>query len=166
MQTPPPVANLLLQLRRMASNVGQLQMGSDTDWDWRPDANEWSITEVICHLRDVEGEVHQSRFRAVLEGEDVFLPGVSADEWAERRGYKDQDGESALNDFLSLRQATVEMLSDLMPEVWQRQGIHAFFGRTSMHELLSLVTRHDEIHWEQIKSLLADQKSGEMKDGN
>jgi hypothetical protein len=166
MQTPPPVANLLLRLITMASNVGQLKMDSVYDWDWRPDSEEWSLTEVFCHLRDVEGEIHQSRFRAVLDGEDVFLPGVSPDEWAISRAYKDQDGQLALTEYLSRRQDTVEMLSGLTPEVWQRQGIHAFFGRTSLHELLSLVTRHDEIHWEQIKSLLAGQTSDEMKESS
>ena len=162
MQTPPPIANLLLQLKTMASNVGQLKEDSNYDWNWRPDPDEWSLTEVICHLRDVEGEVHQSRFVAVLESEDVFLLGVSADEWAVSRGYKDQNGKSALSDYLHRRQETVEMLSNLAPEIWQRHGIHAFFGRTSMHELLFLVTRHDEIHWEQIKSLLAGQNLDEM----
>jgi hypothetical protein len=166
MQTPPPVANLLLQLRTMASNVGQLKMDSDYDWVWRPDLDEWSLTEVICHLRDVEGEVHQSRFRAVLDSEDVFLPGVAADEWAISRSYKDQDGHLALIDYLSRRQGTVDMLSGLTPELWKRQGIHAFFGRTSLHELLYLATRHDDIHWEQIKSLLAGQTSDEMKESS
>ena len=163
MQTPPPVTNLLLQLKTMGSNVGQLKEDSNYDWNWRPDQDEWSLTEVICHLRDVEEEVHQPRFVAVLEREDVFLPGVSADEWAVSRGYRNQDGQAALVDFLLRRQETVEMLKDLTPDTWQRQGTHAYLGRTSLHELLFLLTRHDEIHWEQIKSLLAEQAADELK---
>ena len=163
MQTPPPVANLLLQLKTMGSNVGQLKEDSNYNWSWRPEPAEWSLTEVICHLRDVEGEVHQSRIVAVLEREDVFLPGVLADDWAIPRGYKDQDGQKALADFLLRRRETVDMLEDLTPDIWQRQGTHAYLGRTSLHELMFLVTRHDEIHWEQIRSLLVGQAASELK---
>jgi len=92
MQTPPPLSNLLLQLITMGSNVSQLKEDSNYDWNWRPDQDDWSLTEVLCHLRDVEGEVHQPRFVAVLERKDPFLPGASADEWAKVRGYRDQDG--------------------------------------------------------------------------
>ena len=166
MQTPPPISNLLRQLTTMGSNVSQLKEDSNYDWNWRPDQDDWSLTEVLCHLRDVEGEVHQPRFVAVLERKDPFLPGASADEWAKVRGYRDQDGRAALAAFLLRRQETVNMLKDLTPDTWQRQGTHAYLGRTSLHELLFLVTRHDGIHWEQIKSLLSEQAGDQLKPGN
>lgn len=154
MQTPPPIAELLNQLTTMADNVESALAEARVDWGKRPAAEEWSLTEIICHLRDVEKEVHQVRFRALLASDNAFLVGVSADEWAEERGYEHQDGRKALTDFLDARLETSQLLQGLPVDLWQRQARHAFFGRTTMHELLYLAIQHDQIHWEQIVELL------------
>ena len=157
MQAPPPVSNLIIQLMTMATNVSGLLVKIHFDWMWKPDYDEWSLTEVFCHLIDVEREVNLERFTAVLKDTDVFLTGVSADDWAISRNYQQQDGQIALNDYLAARALTLSMLEELDPEIWERQGIHAYLGRTTMHELLFLVSRHDELHWEQIKDIVAGQ---------
>jgi hypothetical protein len=154
MQAPPPVPTLLQQLRTMASNVRQLTQLEDVDWTYQPAEGEWSLAEVMCHLRDVEIEVHQVRFRSLIADDNAFISGVSADEWADERGYCFQDGLKAANLFVSAREETLTMVEPLDESMWQRQGRHAFFGHTSMHELLYLIVRHDEIHWQQITALL------------
>ena len=139
----------------LAVNVSALATVEGIDWLRQPADDEWSLTEVMCHLRDVEREVHQVRFRLLISTENAFLPGVSADEWADERGYCFEDGRAAMRSFVSAREETMELLEPLGADAWQRQGRHAFFGHTSMHELLYLVVRHDEIHWQQIGQLLA-----------
>lgn len=157
MQAPPPVSDLLRRSATMAANVRGLLANDHANWRWRPAPGEWSLTEVACHLRDVEIEVHQARYEALLAAENAFLPGVVADEWAGQRHYQEQDCQSAIGAFLAARDSTLEMLADLPPAVWQRQGRHAFFGPTSLHELLYLAVQHDEIHWGQIERLLQGQ---------
>jgi hypothetical protein len=154
MQAPPAVPKLLQQMRTMALDVGALVNVEDVDWARQPGDDEWSLAEVMCHLRDVEREVHQVRFRLLISDDSVFLPGVSADEWADERGYCFEDGLKATNSFVAARLETLALVEPLDGEIWQRQGRHAFFGHTSMHELLYLVVRHDEIHWRQIEDLL------------
>ena len=160
MQAPPPVANLLIQIATMTTNIQNAISQPRIDWKDRPEDGGWSLTEAICHLRDVEIEVHQERFKAILAEENAFLPGVSADEWAQIRRYQEQDGETAFNDFFSARKNTLMMLQDLPPDNWERQGRHAFFGPTSMHEILFLLARHDDIHLEQIRAILEEQQLG------
>ena len=160
MQAPPPVPNLLSQIATMATNIQNTLSQPGIDWDYRPKNGGWSMTEVICHLRDVELEVHQERFKAILAEENAFLAGVSADEWAEIRRYQEQDGETAFGEFFEARKNTVQMLQDLPPESWKRQGRHAFFGPTSLHEILFLLARHDAIHQEQIRALVEEQQLG------
>lgn len=154
MQAPPPVPSLLQQLATMAANVNSLSIIDGIDWSSPPADEEWSLTEVMCHLRDVEQEVHQARFRSLIDGDSAFLPGVSADEWADERGYCFEDGQKAMNSFLAARQETLALIAPLDEAMWQRLGRHAFFGHTTMHELLYLVVRHDGIHWQQIQELL------------
>jgi hypothetical protein len=158
MQAPPPISSLLLQLETMEANVRVSLSRADLDWILQPAPGEWSLTEVMCHLRDVESEVHQRRFHVLIEENNAFIPGVSADEWAETRNYRSQDGPQATEQYLLARQETLALLKSMDESYWQRQGRHAFFGPTSMHELLHLAVRHDELHWEQLKGLLAIQK--------
>jgi hypothetical protein len=131
--------------------------GPDLDWSWRPAPDEWSLTEILSHLRDVERDVHQARFRLVMGSSNAFLAGVAADEWAVERNYQANGGPAVREEYLVARGETVAMLRRLTPADWSRQGEHAFLGPTSMHELLHLVTRHDDLHWEQIKGILRAQ---------
>lgn len=155
MQAPPPIPNLLYRLETFADNVKAIPTEQETlQWHKRPSPDQWSLTEIMCHLRDVEREVYHVRFTNLVAEENAFLPGASPDEWAYERKYSEQDGREALEAFLVARQETLEMLSGFSADIWQRQGQHAFFGPTSMHELVYLAVRHDDLHWEQIESLL------------
>lgn len=153
MQEPRPVFELLEALAAFATAVSDALSIPGVDWQKRPNSVEWSLTEVICHLRDVEIEVHQARFRALIAFDNAFLPGVTADEWVGPRQYQLQNGRSALDSFLAARQETIALLSQLDGSLWQRKGRHAFFGPTTMHELLNLVVKHDEAHLSQIMAL-------------
>jgi hypothetical protein len=154
LQETPPVAELLDRLQALVTAVTPTLNLPDNDWQWRPAPAEWSLTELCCHLRDVEREVHQPRFRSVMAEENAFLPGVTADEWAISRGYAEENGRLALQEFLAARTETIALLNAVSDNYWQRQGRHAFFGPTSAHELLNLVVNHDQAHWEQMQKLL------------
>ncbi|MCP4423921.1 MAG: DinB family protein [Chloroflexi bacterium] len=153
MQTPAPAAALLVELEAFATAVSQLLDGEDIEWQWRSAGGEWSITEVVCHLRDVEREVHQMRFRDLIAAENVFLPGVTADDWILERQYQSQDGKLALADFLAARGQTLVLLQSVDEDVWERRGQHAFFGPTSLHELVNLAVKHDQAHFDQLIAL-------------
>lgn len=155
MINPPPAADLLEELAAFRDDVGRAR---DTQVDWlaRPKdkEDEWSLTEVMCHLRDVEREVHQPRIRAILEEPAAFLPGIDADEWAEPRRYRDQDGRAALDHYMVARAETLEMLQGLSELDWERQGQHTFFGPTTLREIVFLAVQHDRVHGRQIARLL------------
>lgn len=155
MQQLRPVSELLAALADFATAVSTFLAPPEIDWDWRPAPAEWNLTEVCCHLRDVELEVHQLRFRALIATENSFISGATPDEWVKEREYEQENGRFALQTFLQFRQKTLVLLTDLDDALWQRQGRHAFFGPTSMHELLNLVVSHDEAHWQQIQALVS-----------
>jgi hypothetical protein len=155
MQNPPAIDELLAQLAQFGQELERDLSDPTIDWQCRPAEGEWCLTEVACHLRDVELEVHQPRFRALLRADNAFLSGAVADSWVEERRYREQSGPAALADFSAARRETAAMLADLDMALWQRTGQHAFFGPTTLHELLYLVVQHDEAHWEQIQELLS-----------
>jgi len=153
MQDPPPIPELLAELATFCREMEAILDDGRRDWQWRPAEDEWSLTEVACHLRDVEKEVHQVRLRALIAGDDAFLPGVDSDEWARQRNYRTQDGRAALADFIAARNETIALLSELPAEIWSRQGQHTFFGPTSTSEIVYLAIQHDRIHAQQIDDL-------------
>lgn len=154
MHTSPSVPQLLLSLEEFALRLAGVLSDPDLDWQWQPDKDSWSLAEVMCHMRDVEREVHLARYKAVISQEDPFLSGVTSDEWAEARAYHSQDGREAAETFLSLRHQSLEKLRQLDYEQWDRTGTHAFFGTTSLQELINLAVQHDQAHWQQIQELL------------
>jgi FMN phosphatase YigB (HAD superfamily) len=119
-------------------------------WTTRPLANEWSVTEIICHLRDVEVEVNLPRLRSVLNETNPFLPGMDTDPWAEARQYCQQSGPQALADFLAARRETLALLEGLEPAGWERPCRHAIFGPTRLRELTTIMGGHERAHIRQV----------------
>lgn len=153
MLNPPPPSDLLDELAAFRNFVANVLADDRRDWSYRPSPDEWSLTEIACHLRDVEHEVHQSRLRALLAEDGAFMPGVDADEWAIPRNYRAQAGRKALADFLAACETTIKLLSGLPEEFWSRRGQHTFFGPTSLQEIVFLAVQHDRVHARQIDEL-------------
>ncbi len=155
MINPPPIPELLAELAAFCDPIERLLVGEHTPWAFRPAEAEWSLTEVVCHLRDVERDVHLARLEALLADDRAFLPGVDADEWAVTRNYRAQDGRAAAVAFLAARGETVSLLASLAEEDWARTGQHTFFGPTSLREIVFLAVQHDRVHARQIEALSA-----------
>lgn len=122
----------------------------------RPDINQWCLTEILCHLRDVDLEVNLRRLDKVLQETDPFLPGVDSDPWADEREYILQDGGLALECYTSARIKLLDMLENLDPEDWQRPARHAIIGPTDMAELVSIIAAHDRLHIQQVHKVLGN----------
>ncbi len=119
-------------------------------WKRRPAPEEWSVTEILCHLRDVDREVNLPRLRKIIEEENPFIPGKDTDPWARERDYFNQDGPSALLEMANARSEIVGRLRDLRPEDWERTARHALFGPTTLKEMVSFIVNHDHPHLQQV----------------
>lgn len=123
-------------------------------WRYRPAPEEWSPTEIVCHLRDVEVEVHLPRLRRVVAEREPFVPAADTDPWAVERDYQSQDGPAALRRFAQARQATLDFVRALPDEAWTRSARHAIFGPTNLSELVSFSLEHDRLHLQQMRDTL------------
>jgi FMN phosphatase YigB (HAD superfamily) len=118
-------------------------------WTQRPQPGEWSLLEILCHLRDVDLEVNLPRVEAILAEENAFITGQSTDQWADERQYAQQDPDQALADFVAARAKLVNRLSGLEPADWERRARHTFLGPTSLRELAEIMVDHDRLHMQQ-----------------
>jgi FMN phosphatase YigB (HAD superfamily) len=120
----------------------------------QPAAGEWSPTEVLCHLRDVEREVNLPRLRMILASHNPFIPGQDTDPWAIERQYQQQDCLEAIADFMFARIELLAMLESLSEPDWERSARHAIFGPTRLNELVNIIAGHDRLHVRQVLQAL------------
>jgi len=116
----------------------------------RPAVNEWSPSEVLCHLRDVDEDVNLWRLQKILKERNPFIPGQETDQWADARQYCLQDGLQALADFTRERMQVLGLLENLSGEDWDRPARHAIFGPTTLRELVNIIAGHDILHVQQV----------------
>jgi FMN phosphatase YigB (HAD superfamily) len=128
------------------------------DWLERPGPEDWSLTEVICHLRDVENEVNLPRLRMIMSKTNPFIHGVDSDKWASERNYQVQDGQQALSDFITSRLETIDILENLKEGDWEKKGRHAIFGPTDLKEMIMIISGHERLHGTQIYKLIKNKK--------
>lgn len=122
-------------------------------WTRKPGLEEWCLTEVICHLRDVELEVNLPRFEKVLSEDNPFISGKDTDRWAHERDYFNQDGMQALHEYISARKKVLEILDNLPMDDWNLPARHAIFGPTRLLELAGIQASHDRVHVQQVLNL-------------
>jgi len=147
--------SLLAVLRSTPAVLDGILRHLDADlWNLQPAEGSWSLTEVLCHLRDVDNEVNLPRVRKVLEEINPFLPSEDTDSWAQSRNYLSQDGPQALRQFTVTRLKLVDLLSTISPGTWNSKVRHAIFGPTDLHELVVILAGHDRVHISQVHEIL------------
>ena len=109
----------------------------------------WSIVEVLCHLRDAE-EFFIKRFQTMRDQDNPVIVGYDQEALARERNYKNADLRAAVISFSALRQQMVLELSKLTPEQWQRPGQHNELGQITIFVQVIHHVAHDSIHCAQI----------------
>jgi FMN phosphatase YigB (HAD superfamily) len=159
-QTPQA---LLANLRSTPAALATLTLSLSTGtWTCQLIPGEWSLTEIFCHLRDVEREVNLPRIKRIFIEEDPFISGIASEQWAQLRNYAHQDGRQALFDFILARKEVLSLLNNLEGE-WARKARHSIFGPTSLQELIGFSARHDRAHVQQVWKILHSEDSGQKR---
>jgi FMN phosphatase YigB (HAD superfamily) len=149
-----PTAMLAILKSTPAALQSLLNRLDQSFWNKRVLPDEWCITEILCHLRDVDNDVNLPRIEAVLAENNPFLPGMDTDPWADQRAYIDQDCNQALESFIQCRIKILSYLDNLDDATWQRTARHAIFGPTRLYELVDIIAGHDRLHIQQVQKNL------------
>ena len=157
MEDPNPSPQAILAvLKSTSAALNQLVLPlTKKQWKTRPKKGEWCLTEMMCHLRDVDREVNLPRIKQILHEVNPFLPGILSDNWAAERKYCLQNGSQALADFTSARTELLQLLAQINPQDWHKPARHAIFGPTQLIELASFMVTHDKNHIRQAHQLLS-----------
>jgi FMN phosphatase YigB (HAD superfamily) len=141
---------LLAALRAMPAILeGYLLKLNDENLKYTSNTQDWSISDGICHLRDVEIEVNFPRIQKILSFDNPFLVGEITDRWVVERDYASQSGRGALTSFTNSRIDIINILARLHEE-WDRPARHSIFGSSTLRELVGVMVGHDIAHVRQI----------------
>lgn len=132
----------------LAALFGLLSEVKDHQWDQKPDPDEWSIMQILCHLAETETAVHQKRLETILSVENPFIralppPGPDVPNCSD-------DALEVAEAFKEKRLSTLELIADLGPEDWRRPARHSIFGLTNLLEMAYFTAQHDRLHISQL----------------
>ena len=115
----------------------------------------WSVVEVICHLRDAE-EITLGRVKTIRDQDSPKIASYDQEALARERNYREADPYAALETFASFRKQHTAVLAALSAEQWERVGEFAAFGPMTISAHIVHKLYHDSIHCAQIaRQLLA-----------
>ena len=121
---------------------------------YRPAEGEWSIKEVVGHLRNA-AEVWHKRLYATATLTDPKMPLWDAVIGNRETNWQDAALGKLIAGMAEWRAKTVETLVHAVD--WTRLGQHAEIGRRSLKQWADYVLAHDEEHLATIRALKSSQ---------
>ena len=146
-QSPSALVTTMLSIPAVFDDL--LSDLDDESMSFRFNPDDWSIKEILCHLRDVEIEVNLPRIQKILSQDNSFVAGVITDPWVVERNYAGQSGIEAWQKFVKARKETIKKLDSLKLE-WYKPVRHSIFGSSTLLELVGVMVGHDKAHIQQI----------------
>lgn len=119
---------------------------------FRPAPGQWSLKEVIGHLRDF-AEIDHDRLLRMITQERPVLPGYDQEALAREHNYQEADLQSILDELASIREQTVHVLTELVDANWARTGRHLERGTFSIRQHVDHLVEHEALHLEHVRAL-------------
>ena len=148
--------DLIKSLTIMPHRITQTLDDLDEDMVYRrPEQNEWCIVEILIHLGDVESR-YRGRLGRILSEDSPKVPSI----WPSPIPDPLPSFPDAFAIFQHERTKTIDFLSNLEPEEWQREAYHATLGPSTMLKQVQGLITHDEDHLNQIIQALKSIRGG------
>ncbi len=118
----------------------------------KPNAESWSILEVICHLYDVEREDFREHLDFILHRQSEDWHTIDPQDWVKSRKYNEQNFDDVLNKFFEERRKSLEWLKGLSNANWEITYTSQY-GSVPAGEMFACWVAHDNLHIRQLVEL-------------
>lgn len=122
-------------------------------WEGVP-SESLTALEQVCHVRDIEIEGYQRRFRRLLDEADPFLPAIDGYALVRERNYARADAGEALAAFRAARAETIVLLRSLGDVQLLRPGTFEDYGPVTLRGMAHYLCSHDQQHLAGLQWLL------------
>lgn len=124
--------------------------------DARPAPDEWSVNEILAHLRAC-AEVWGSAIERIIEADHPTIRGVNPRHFIKGTDFVQQDFRRALRAFKTQRTRLLSALESLPVEGWAREATITGAGKPlarTVHDYVERLARHERPHLKQIERAL------------
>ncbi len=118
----------------------------------KPNAESWSILEVVCHLYDEEREDFREHLDFILHRQNEKWHGIDPDAWVLEREYNKQNLTEMHGKFLAERRKSLEWLEGLSDADWETTYTSQY-GSMKAGEMFACWVAHDNLHVRQLTEL-------------
>lgn len=118
-----PAGNIVDLLTEQLAATGALLAPLSADQvNFRPKPEDWKILEVLGHMADSE-RVFAYRALCVARNDATPLPSFDQDHFVANADFASRTLTDLLDEFATVRHATLSLFRTLSAEAWVRQGI-------------------------------------------
>ena len=128
-------------------------------WDGVP-SEAFTAIEQVCHVRDIEIEGYQLRFRRTLTEDQPSLASIDSETLALQRNYGGSDAAQALGEFRAARAETLTLLRALDASQLRRRALFEGYGPVTLAALVHYLCSHDQQHLAGLQWLLGKIEAG------
>jgi hypothetical protein len=118
----------------------------------KPNAESWSMLEVMCHLYDEELEDFREHLDFILNRQNGEWHSINPQGWVTERKYNEQDFGAMKEKFFEERRKSLEWLRGLENTDWNKTYTSPI-GSMSAGEMFASWTAHDNLHIRQLVEL-------------
>jgi DinB superfamily len=128
-------------------------------WEGVP-SEAFTAIEQVCHLRDIEIDGYQLRFRRTLTEDEPSLASSDSETLAKQRHYGSSDAAQVLDEFRAARAATLALLRGLDESQLRRRARFEGYGPVTLRALVHYLCSHDQQHLAGLQWLLGKIEAG------
>ena len=118
---------------------------TDSQGDFRYAPGKWSIKETLGHVNDAE-RIFSYRLLRIARGDKAPLPGFEQDDYVKAGNFAARKLSDLLEEFASIRQATIALVCSLDTAAWLRRGVASQNEVTAL-ALAFIIAGHERHHW-------------------
>jgi DinB family protein len=121
-----------------------------------PNAEGWSLKDIVAHLVDAEGIAFVERISRMLADERPLIVSIDPPARLLAGGYAARDLTGLLAELESARDQHATWLSTLTPAQLQRPGEHDVVGELRVIDIVHQWAAHDMAHLRQVALMLQE----------
>jgi len=140
------LVNSTEMIRALLAGVGQEEA------QVKPNAESWSMLEVVCHLYDEEREDFREHLDFILHRQNEEYHVIDPQGWITERKYNEQNFIKMQEKFFTERWKSLEWLNDLLDAHWDTEYTSPF-GSMKAGDMLACWVAHDNLHIRQLVEL-------------
>ncbi len=139
-----PEGDILVTLEKQLSETLALLAPREADGDFRYAPGKWSVKEALGHVIDTE-RVFSYRALRIARNDKTPLAGFEQDDYVKFGPFADCSLAALLQEFTSVRKATVALFRALDEAAWGRRGV-ASNNEVTVRALAYMIAGHELHH--------------------